>query len=143
MVEQGYKRMLLMAGLAAVRRDSLFSHVDRVAVYVTLAGPGPVEGNNIKIIIINIKGKRKCLFDKEIFASIVFDFYRADDCVQVFKNSVDQGNLSAKKVVGRGDFESSAVVFCTENCRQARQSLCSLNSRLLLRTPSSFFPQPC
>ena len=74
-IQKCNKRMLLMAGLAAVRRNSLFSHVDRVAVYVTLAGPGTVEGNNIKIVVINIKGKRKCLFDKEGLAAFVCDFH--------------------------------------------------------------------
>ena len=81
-----------------------------MAVYVTFAGPGTVQGNHVKIIIINIKGKRKSLFDIECFAAIIFDFYRADDGIKLFKNCIYNSNFCIKNIISGGKFEDRALI---------------------------------
>ena len=65
---------------------------------MAFAGPGTVKCNYIKIVVIKVQGKGKSLFEEECFASIIFDFDRANDGIKLFKNCVYNSNFCTKKV---------------------------------------------
>ena len=76
-----------------------------------------MERNHIEIVIVNVEGEGKGFFDVERFFAVVFDFYRAHDCIELFKNCVYEGNFGAEYVVGGSELEHRAVI--AENCMMA------------------------